>query len=566
MLADTSTAWSTACQDWPARLLAGRTLVPDLPLFEEEAARALRVFNRLRMPDVIGKPTMLDAGTNWLHPIVAALFGAYDAATNRRMLREVFLLVPKKNSKSSGAAAIMVTVMILNRRPEAEALLIAPTKKIADIAFKQAWGIIQADPELAKLFHPQKHIRTITHRRTGATLEIKAADTDVITGGKATYTFIDETHVFAKKSNAADIFVEIRGALAARPDGFLMQATTQSKEPPAGVFKAELATARKVRDGELNRPLLPVLYELPDALAENDGWKDRANWGLVNPNLGRSVDPEYLADELQKAEEEGAEALALLASQHFNVEIGLRYRTDGWIGGKYWEGAADTSITLAAVIQRCDVAVVGVDGGGLDDLLGLGVIGRCRTTKDWLAWHHAWAHDDVFERRKDIIVNLRDFEQEGTLTVAKSPTQDIDDVCEIIAQLDAAGILAEKWAVGLDQVGIPTMVDALSGIGVAGERVAAVPQGFRLNGAILGAERKLKDGTLWHEGSRMMAWVVGNAKVEQRGSAILITKQAAGRAKIDPLIGLFNAVQLMSRNPEAKRRSPYETRGVRVVG
>ncbi|MBB2965222.1 phage terminase large subunit-like protein [Methylobacterium sp. R2-1] len=80
------------------------------------------------------------------------------------MIQEFFWLVPKKNSKSSGAAAIMVTVLIVNRRPLAEALLVAPTKEIANIAYKQAWGIIQADPELAKLFHGQHHVRTITHR------------------------------------------------------------------------------------------------------------------------------------------------------------------------------------------------------------------------------------------------------------------------------------------------------------------------------------------------------------------------------------------------------------------
>ena len=296
--------WVTACPDWEDRILSGRTLVPDLPLFPEEADRAERIFGRLRIPDVIGKPTMAEAGTEWLWPIVRAIFGSYDAATNRRQVQEFFWLVPKKNSKSSGAAAIMVTAMIVNRRPLAEFLLIAPTKQIADIAYKQAWGIIQADEALTSLFQGQQHIRTITHRNSGATLQVKAADTDVITGSKSTGILIDETHVFAKKSNAADIFVEIRGALAARPDGFLIQVTTQSKEPPQGVFKSELATARKVRDGEMKLPLLPILYELPERLTADGGWKNRELWPLVNPNLGRSVDEEFLANQLTKAEEE----------------------------------------------------------------------------------------------------------------------------------------------------------------------------------------------------------------------------------------------------------------------
>jgi phage terminase large subunit-like protein len=67
----------------------------------------------------------------------------------------------------------------------------------------------------------------------------------------------------------------------------------------------------------------------------------------------------------------------------------------------------------------------------------------------------------------------------------------------------------------------------------------------------------LAEGALRHSGSPLMAWAVGNARVEPRGNAIAITKQAAGTAKIDPLMALFNAVALMSLNPSGQ--SVYET-------
>ena len=46
-----------------------------------------------------------------------------------------------------------------------------------------------------------------------------------------------------------------------------------------------------------------------------------------------------------------------------------------------------------------------------------------------------------------------------------------------------------------------------------------------------------------------MAWAVSNARVEPKGNAIVITKQASGTAKIDPLMAAFNAVAWMSANP-----------------
>ena len=74
-----------------------------------------------------------------------------------------------------------------------------------------------------------------------------------------------------------------------------------------------------------------------------------------------------------------------------------------------------------------------------------------------------------------------------------------------------------------------------------------------MNAAIKTAERKLTERVLEHEGSKLMAWCVGNAKVVPTGNAVAITKQAAGTGKIDPLMAMFNAVELMSRNPAGMR-------------
>lgn len=547
-----ASTWSTAVPDWKERIRSGTTLVPDLPLYDAVAEKALRIFKRLRVPDIIGNPTYGEVCGQWVFDFVRVIFGSYDPETKRRALREFFLLVPKKNGKSSIAAAIIVTAAILNERPEAELLLIAPTKEIANISFKQAAGIIRLDEELSKLFHIRDHLKTITHFNTLATIIIKAAAADVITGSKATYILIDETHVFSTMAKAADIFVEIRGSLAARPDGFLLQITTQSKTPPSGVFKAELQKARDVRDGLFSFPMLAVLYELPTEDAVDGGWMRRETWGLVNPNLNRSVNADYLAGEIATAEREGPEKLALIASQHFNVEIGLGLHADRWPGALYWQSAAGDTITFDRLLDECDVCVAGIDGGGLDDLMAMAVIGRHRKTRDWWHWARAWAHEDVFERRKEIAPRLRDFQKDGDLIVCTETDQDVTEIADFCEQLFSAGLLPEKAGIGLDAYGVATLLDVLAERGMDGDLLQAIGQGWRLQSAITTLPRKLKDRTMLHCGQPLMAWAVGNAKTELRGSNYIVTKQASGASKIDPLMATFNAAMLMFQNPAAQ--------------
>jgi phage terminase large subunit-like protein len=563
--------WDFSCPDWADRLRDGRPLVPDLPLDETQAERAVRIFDKLRLPDVIGTPTMGEAAGDWVRDIVRALFGSIDA-DGKRQVKELFGLVPKKNSKTTNGAAIMITALLMNERPLAEGLLIGPTQEIADLSFSQAAGMIAADPEgyLQKRFAVRDHIKTIEDLKNGSVLRIKTFDMRVMTGAKPTWVLVDELHVMSSVSYASRVIGQVRGGLLPRPDGFLLFITTQSDLPPAGVFRAELQLARGIRDGRVKgkgAAMLPVLYEFPEAMqtGKDRAWEDPAFWHMVNPNLGLSISLDALETDYAGAREKGEEEIRRWASQHLNVEIGLALHSDRWRGADYWEDAAEPElVSLDALIARSEVITLGIDGGGLDDLLGLAAIGRDAVTKKYLGWFHAWAQDDVFERRKEIAETLHDFERAGDLTVCTAPTQDIEEVAELVQQVFEAGKLPEKYGVGLDPQGVSALVDELSSRGIEtdenGGPVTGVSQGFRLSSAVWGMERKLKDGTFRHSGSDMMAWIVGNAKAEQRGNAVLITKQAAGKGKIDPLIAGFNAFYLMGRNPEAKalETSPWD--------
>src|SRR5436190_14333236 len=131
--------WNLSLPNWQDLIRTGGSLVPKLPLDGEAANRAVRVFDKLRLPDVPSKPLLRDAAGDWFRDIVRALHGS--VVNGERMVREPFLLVPKKSSKTSYGAALMLTSLLINERPKAEFLLIAPTQPIAEIAFNQVEGM-----------------------------------------------------------------------------------------------------------------------------------------------------------------------------------------------------------------------------------------------------------------------------------------------------------------------------------------------------------------------------------------------------------------------------------------
>jgi phage terminase large subunit-like protein len=554
--------WSTACPDWKTRIRTRKTLIPFSPLFPASADAKMEVFKSLSIADLGTNPatgrtwTIGESADKWLLDFAAAIFGAYDADTGQQLIREGLLLVSKKNTKSTIAAGIMLTELICGWRPSDENLILAPTIEVAGNSFKPACDMIRADEELSDLLHIQEHIRLITNRATKATLKVVAADSATVSGKKASRVLVDELWLFGKKATADAMFREASGGQVSRPEGYTLFLTTQSDEPPAGIFKEKLAYARDVRDGVVDDPeFLPVLYEFPDEMIAADEHLDPANFYITNPNIGRSVSQQWLESQFRKVS--GAEdgTKQVFYAKHLNVEIGVGLRHDAWIGGVYWEGAkADPALwdgTLDHFLQVCEVVVAGGDGGGLDDLLGLALLGRHKDTKQWLLWCKAWAQQDVFDRRKDIASRLTDFIGEGTLVKCVEPTQDLIEVADLLERVKDAGLFPEQAAIGLDPQGVTALVDELAGRGFTAEQMLAVSQGFRLSGAVWGTERKLKDGTLVHAGQELMAWCAGNAKAEQRGNAVLITKQVAGKAKIDPLVAAFNAVMLMTRNPVA---------------
>lgn len=554
--------WDLSCPDWEDRIREGRSLIPShLKLNEPEADLALAMFDELRLPDVPGLPKMRDAAGEWFRDIVRVAFGSWFPAQQLRMIREVFAMLPKGQSKTTYSAGLLLVSMLMNRRPRAEGIFVGPTQAIADNAYDKAIGMIDASPDLKRRFRPRDHIKTIEDLSNHTELRVRSFDVNILTGRILFVAMLDELHLLGRNNHTAKVLRQIRGGLEKTPEGLLIITTTQSDDIPSGAFKDELHAARKIRDGEFRgktvRSMLPLLYEFPAAIAkERDRWQDPANWPMVMPNLGRSVHLQSLIADWETEKAKNEQAIRIWASQHLNIEMGVGMRTDGWPGADYWAEAEDDTITIESLLERCDVIIPGVDGGGLDDLYGLVLLGRDRVTKEWLCWAHAWCHRGVLERRKSIASLLEQFAADGELTIVDNKLEDHAEIVALIERVNDAGLLG---CVALDPEGpYGELVDALALIDITEEngQIIGVAQGYKLMNAIKTTERKLANGTLWHAKSGLMDWCVGNVKIEPTATAIRATKQNAGDAKIDPWAALQNAATVMVRNPEPVRVNP----------
>ncbi len=584
--------WTTACPDWERRIVERESLVPFAPLFQAEADAALDIFKSLRMVDVAGQPTFGEACEQFVFDLVAAIFGAYDANAGQRLIEEFLLLISKKNGKSTIAAGIMLTALIRNWRHDAALSILAPTQKVAANSFGPAAAMVRIDPKLKKLLHVVDNQRMIKHRVTGAELRVIAADTGTVGGSKAGFVLVDELWIFGKQNNAESMLEEGTGGLASRPEGFVIYLTTHSDERPRGVFKDKLDYFRGVRDGKIDDPRsFGMLYEWPEAMRDDEAYLDPANFYVTNPNLGRSQSVGFIQRKLQQVKEgrgeEGDTSLQIVLAKYLNVEIGQRLARDRWTGASFWPRCAIPVLSLDDLIARSEVIVGGVDGGGLDDLLGLCLIGREKGSKRWLIWAHAWAWSIVWKRRQDIATQLDEFILEGTLTRCEMPdddgelvaieegddgegdqddlTEDVLGVVDVFKRVRDAGKLPEKEAIGLDPAGVAAIVDELAREGFTDGQLKAIPQGWRLSSVIKGLARKCAARTVRHAGSQLMTWCIGNVKQEPRGaSGVAITKQSPS-AKIDPVAAMFSAATLMTLNPEAEGGFVYEERGMLVI-
>lgn len=333
------------------------------------------LFEHIQGESLDGKPL---AGNNlklepWQKFIVYNLLGFYWKGTNNRRYQEAFIMIPRKNGKTSFSAALSFALGILDMANNSQVYIVGAVIKQALQAFNfivsniKAWG---EKDNFKILDNNNEH--SIKREFKKGSLSIEAlVDRDSL---NANYIIMDELHEYKNASK----YDRMKKATRAYTNKLIIGITTAGDNMNSFCYN-RLVYCQKV----INKSEKTGKYEIEDdkqfvfitkADQEEDGSVDFTNpkiHEMASPNFGVSIRPEDIMSDAMKAQNDPQTRKEFLAKDlnvytsslksYFNLET---FRTSD---SKYswsidelidldidWYGGADLSkmhdLTAAALV------------------------------------------------------------------------------------------------------------------------------------------------------------------------------------------------------------------------
>ncbi|ADH89368.1 Terminase [Ancylobacter novellus DSM 506] len=340
--------------------------IPDPLGYGERAVEFLR---RLKHP-LSTEPGFRFQLPRWLERIVRRIYGPRDE-DGERIVREVFLFLPRGNRKTSIAAALALLHLLGPERvPGGQIIFAASDREQAGIGFREAAGIVEMDKRLGfatRIYEPHAGIRTIKSKLDGSTLRAVSSDGRAQHGTTPTFVLADEIHSWQRR----DLWEALQSGMAKRRGGLTIVATTAGRGNE-GLAAERYNYARRVALGEIENPaFLPIMFEI----AADEDWQDEAIWHRCNPGLA------YGFHDIKKFRSDAEEARAN-PSKAFEFQ---QFKLNRWFGNsrdplfdmRTYDAGIDPDFDLAG-LERLP-CFLGVDMSVNGDLTA--IVG-------------AWRHDD----------------------------------------------------------------------------------------------------------------------------------------------------------------------------
>ena len=269
-----------------------------------------------------------------------------------RRFHNAIVYVARKNSKTTLGGAMVLYHLLSDNQEGAQAFSVATQSQQAKIAWSSASRMIDKMPIQARRRF-KKTIGSIDIPEYFNSYKYLGRDSKALDGLNCSFALFDESAAITDRN----MFEVIQSSQGSRKN-FLNLHITTAQFNKETYFYEQYSYLKKILDGEVSDDgYFGVLYELD----KEEEWEDPEMWIKSNPNLGNSVNKEFLQNELNLAYEIPSKKTNFLV-KHMNV---YQNSSSAWLPTEVWRQSIVNKINTTGKLW------VGVDLGATSDLTAL---------------------------------------------------------------------------------------------------------------------------------------------------------------------------------------------------
>lgn len=230
-----------------------------------------------------------------------------------RLISTVYEKVARKNGKTAQLSGLGLYLQSFDDEPGAEIYVGATKEMQAKILWEQAYQFVFKSLPLRKIGfkNTQREIR-FSQNNTNGVFRFLGSDSKTLDGLNPSASLLDEYH-----SHKDDSVREVlESAMGARQQPLLYIITTAGFNKSGVCKEYEDVCKDIVRGIKQEDSTFVMIHDLD----ESDDWEDEENWVKANPNLGESVQLDYLRKEYTKAKNQPSK-VANFKTKHLNLWV-----------------------------------------------------------------------------------------------------------------------------------------------------------------------------------------------------------------------------------------------------
>lgn len=516
----------------------GRPVLRALPgrIDEAKARAVVRFFGLLRHTKgkFAGQPFVL---LPWQEKILVELLATVDD-NGRRVFREAFWAIPRKNGKSTLAAGVGLYLLVADGEAAPEVYSAASSRDQAKLVFEQAKAFVEASPVLRQQLTVY---RNLIASRDGFYKPI-SADVRRQHGFNASGIVYDELHTALDR----ELYDVLQTSTGARSQPLMLSISTAGTDQTSVCYDV-WEYARQVNEGLIDDPTFHGFLAAADP---DDDWQQPATWHKANPNLGESISLEYLQDKARRAANEPAFLNSFL-QLHLNLWVA---GADRWLGAGAW--------------KACEVAPVwdltavpcfgGLDLASQHDLAAFALVWQPEPGRFFGKCWFWIPRDTMLAKERRDKVPYAAWVRAGFI---RATDGNVIDHGVIIADIKALAEVYSISDIAFDRYGAVEVNNKLTDAGLT-----MIPMGqgmLSMAPPTSEMSRLIATGQMQHDGNPVLAWNMDNVVVESDAAGNMKPSKAKARQKIDGAVALIMALDRAQRH--APTDSVYKTRGIREV-